>query len=239
MAGPIIDADFAWGSGERRWMSGSYRRNRNRIERLIRKEPKVEHYLLLALLEAQKHDWKRSQAAVEEALLLEPGNREAELLHAQILEGRGDLSAAEAAYRSLCRNHPGFSKAFREYARYLMTHTDSTDLARNLLFMSLELNPKDAVSHTLLAEFYLLSGKPGQAMLHLELADQYGDGHPACRIRCAKLYMEMKRYEEAVRQFRLAMRMAPGNKAIRAQFHKALKEIDEPGTFLFWRRWVI
>jgi tetratricopeptide (TPR) repeat protein len=239
MTGPIIEADFVGESKERRWITGSYRRNRSRIERLIKKQPRPENYLLLALLEARKHYWQRSQSAVEKALLLDPDNRNAALLLAQILEARGELKAAAAAYQALCRKHPRFSKAYREYARYLMTHTDSVTLAQNLLLMSLELDPKDSISHTLLAEIYLFRGKTGQALLHLKLADQYYKAHPGYHLRTAKLFMEMKRYEEAVQQLRIALRLDPKNKVIRSQFFQALKAANTPGFFLFWKRWVI
>jgi cytochrome c-type biogenesis protein CcmH/NrfG len=199
----------------------------------------VDYYLVLAILEARKGYWQRAQVAIEEALKLEPQHADAMLLLAQVREARGELAQAAAAYQKCVSCHPRFSKAYREYARYLMTHTDTISLAQNLLFRCLELNPRDSIAHTLLAEIYLLRGKTGQAFLHLELAAHFYQAHPLYHQRKAKVFMEMEKYEEAARQLKLALRLDPKNKSIRSQFTEVLKATNTPRLFLFWKRWVI
>jgi tetratricopeptide (TPR) repeat protein len=239
VAGPIIEADFIAEAQGKRLASGSYRRNRARIERLLKKDPSVDYYLVLSILEARKGYWHRAQAAVEEALKLEPQHADAMLLLAQICEAQDDLVKAASLYQTCVRVHTRFAKAYREYARYLMSHTDNITLAQNLLFHCLELDPKDSIAHTLMAEIYLLRGKTGQALLHLELAAHYYRANPLYHQRKAKVFMEMKKYEEAARQLKLALRMDPKNKAIRSQFTEVLKATNTPRIFLFWKRWVI
>lgn len=239
MGGLIIETDFLRETRERRWAMGSYRKNRSKLERLIKKNPRTEYYLALAVLEARKQYWQRAQLAAESALKVNPNLPEAKLMVAQILEARDELKKAAIVYQSLCQTHVHFSKGYREYARYLMTHTDAITLAQNLLLHSLELDPKDAISHTLIAEIYLLRGKTKQALLHVELAKQYHKEDPLYHHRKAKLYMEMQKYEEAARQLKIALRMDPKNKWIRHQLNQALKAANTPWIFLIWKRWVI
>jgi tetratricopeptide (TPR) repeat protein len=206
---------------------------------LIRQDPRAEHYLLLAVLEARKQYWHRAQAAVESALRLHPDHAEATLLLAQVLEAKNEREQAEEVYRSLVEAHPCFSRGFREYARFLMTHTDSISTAQRLLMRSLEMNPRDALAHTLLAEIYLLRGRTGQAFLHLEIAAHYHEEHPLFHESKAKLLMEMERYEEAAKQLRRALRMDPKNERIRLQYAEALRAANTPRFLLFWKRFVI
>lgn len=236
----MIDVDLVVeGKKRHRIVAGSYRRNRSRIEKMLQENPHVEDYLLLAVLETKKGHLNRAQTAVEKALELKPDYPEAILLLAQILEIKGELREAGKLYQTCFHKYPQFIKGSREYARYLITHTDAFALAQNILFHNLELDSKDAISHTLLAEIYLSRGKTGQALLHLELAAQYYQAHPLYHQQKAKVFMEMKQYEEAARQLKLALRMDPKNKMIRSQFDKVLKESKVPRIFLFWKRWVI
>lgn len=236
----MIDVDLiSEGKKRHRIAAGSYRRNRSRIERMLQKDPHIEDYLMLAVLEAKKGYWNRAQTAVEKALELDPDYPEAILLLAQILEVKGELREAGKMYQTCFHKHPQFIKGSREYARYLITHTDAFALAQNVLFHNLELDSKDAISHTLLAEIYLSRGKTGQALLHLELAAHYYQAHPLYHQQKAKVFMEMNQYEEAAKQLKLALRMDPKNKVIRSQFDKALKESKVPRIFLFWKKWVI
>lgn len=236
----MIDVDLICeGKKGHRFAAGSYRRNRSRIEKMLQDDPHVEDYLMLAVLEAKKGYWNRAQTAVEKAMELEPDNHDALLLLAQILEIKGELREAGITYQTLFHKHPDFTKGSREYARYLITHTDAIALAQNILFHNLELDSKDAISHTLLAEIYLTRGKTGQALLHLELAAHYYQAHPLYHQQKAKVFMEMNKYEEAARQLKLALRMDPKNKVIRSQFDKALKASKVPKIFLFWKKWVI
>ncbi len=51
VVGPMIDVDFVCENGKKgRWLvTGSYRRNRSRIEKMIQDNPRVEEYLLFYL----------------------------------------------------------------------------------------------------------------------------------------------------------------------------------------------
>ncbi|SEM69426.1 tetratricopeptide repeat protein [Lihuaxuella thermophila] len=240
MAGPIIESHSPVETYEgKRFVQGSYRRTRARIERLIKKNPTTDHYLALAHLEARNQYWDRALAAVQGALDLDPMRAEAQLMLAQVLEAKNELQRSREVYESLINCHPHFSKGYREYARYLMTHTDLLHLAQNLLLRSLELDPRDALSHTILAEVYLLRGRTGQALLHLELGAHFQEGEPFYHQRTANLFIRMEQYEEAVRQLKMALRVDPKNKIIRSQFRQILKETNTPRFLTLWKRWGI
>ncbi|AUS09691.1 hypothetical protein C1X05_13210 [Laceyella sacchari] len=239
MAGPIIELDFAREAQGKRYISGSYRRNRAKLERMIKEEPQAEYFLMLAVLEVRKQYWSRAHQAVESALALAPDHKEAHLLYAQILEAQQELTEAGRSYQAILHRFPHFSRGYREYARYLMTHTDCITMAQNLLLRGLELEPTDALSHILIAEICLLRGKTGQALLHFELAQQYYMEHPRYHLGKARLFMEMERYEEAAKHLKMAMRLDPKNKVLRNQFAQVLKATNTPKIFMFWKRWVI
>ncbi|MBA4492811.1 tetratricopeptide repeat protein [Paenactinomyces guangxiensis] len=240
MAGPMFEVySIVYKQGKKQVVQGSYRRNRARIERLIKKDPQADYYLALAHLEARNRQWDRAQAAIGSALELEPLCAEAQLLLAQVLEAKNELQPSNDAYQSVLNCHPDFSRGYREYARYLMTHSDSLRLAQNLLLRSLELDPKDALAHTLLAEVYLLQSHTRQALLHLELAAHYHEGQPFYHQRTANLFMKMEQYDEAAKQLKLALRIDPKNKLIRSQFRQVLKETNSPRFSSLWKRWGI
>lgn len=240
MPGPIIDTYSLEQRQGKQMVTGSYRRNRARLERLIKEDPRMEYYLALAHLEARNQYWDRAQEAVETALEREPVHQEAQLLLAQILEAKNELQQSEVIYQAVLNCHPQFSRGHREYARYLMTHTDSITTAQNLLLRSLDLDPRDALAHTLLAEVYLLKGRNGQALLHLELAAHYHEGQqPFYHQRTAKVFMKMEQYDEAARQLKLALRVDPKNKLIRSQYTQFRQVMKATNTSKFsfpWKR---
>lgn len=204
-------------------LTGGYRRSRSRIERMIRKDPRADYYLVLAQLEIKKQHWDRAQAALEMALQIEPSHTEAQLLLAQVLEAKQDLDSAHTAYKVVLEGRPHFSRACREYARYLTAHTEELQLARSLLLHSLELDPRDALAHTILAEVYLLQGRTEQATLHLQLAGHFHEGQTSYHQQAAKLLANMQKYDEAAEQLRMALRVDPRNKIIRTQFKEVKK----------------
>lgn len=237
MAGSMIDTYTMVQSDGKRVPTKNYRRSRARIERLIKKNPQVEHYIVLAHIESTRQNWDRAQTAIESALKLDPTCAEAQLIKAQILEGQNDLQAAHSLYQSLLKSHPHFSKAFREYGRYLMCHTDCLSTAQNFLFQSLDLNPKDALAHTFLAELYQMRGRTAQALLHLKIAGHYHEGQAIqYHLQTAKLFMELGQNEEAVKQLKCALRLDPGNKWIRSRFRQVLKATNGSRLSL-WKRW--
>ncbi|TCS95084.1 tetratricopeptide repeat protein [Hazenella coriacea] len=237
MAGSMIETHTIVQVEGKRVPTKSYRRSRAKLERLIKKNPQIEHYLVLAHIEATRQHWDRAQMAIEAALKLDPMHEEAQLLMAQILEGQNDLQAAHSLYQSILKNHPHFSKAYREYGRYMMVHTDCLSMAQNFLLHSLELNPKDALAHTFLAEVYHMKGRTAQALLHIKIAGRYHEGQAVqYHLQTAKLFVELGQYDEAAKQLKSALRLDPGNKWIRSQFRQVLKATNV-SRFSLWRRW--
>jgi len=221
---------------------GGYRLTRAKIERQIAKEPKAEGFLELAKLEAGKRHWERAQQAIESALELESESGKAQLFLAQILELQGKAEEARSVYLLLLEEHPFMSSAHREFGRFLLEQ-GSISIAQSVLLRGLELDPKDALAHTYLAEIYLMKDRRDQAMLHLKIAKRYANGTPLVHQRSAQLMMAMEEFEEAADHFKLAMRGDRKNKSLRLLFKQAMKAKEsrkkEPilNRWMIWKNW--
>ncbi|SFI96819.1 tetratricopeptide repeat protein [Thermoflavimicrobium dichotomicum] len=238
MTVPVLDLL----SQNRRTSLGTYRIHRAKIERRIAKEPQVNYFLELARLEASKSHWERAQKAIESALELDPYSGEAQLFLAQLLELQGKHEEARSVYLNLLDQHAYMSVAYREFGRFLMEQ-GSISLAQSLLLRGLELNPKDAMAHILLAEIYVRKDRRAQALLHLNIAKRYADGQPAFYQRSAQLLMALEEYDEAARHFKLAMQGNRKNKSLRVLFKQAMKAKENNkkqsilNRWMIWKRW--
>lgn len=242
MAKPVINAHSIIYIQEKKLRSVSYRRIRSRIERMIDKDPKIEHYLDLAYLEARKQYWDRAQVAIESAFRLEEENPDVHLLMAQILEKKKKIVEAKNKYQTLLKDHPHFSKAYREFGRFLMSLDISNKLAQTALLKALELNPQDPMAHIFLAEIFIHKERQAQALLHLEIAERYQELEPFSHEHLAQLWMQLANYHKAVKQWKLAMQMDPRNKSFRMQFRQAEKSIHQnkskkAKSNIFWEKW--
>ncbi|SHE70678.1 Tfp pilus assembly protein PilF [Seinonella peptonophila] len=242
MAKPVIDAHSIVYIQGKALQSVSYHRIRSRIERMIAKKPDIEGYLELACLEARKQDWDRAQVAVESALQLDRDNPDAQLLFAQVMESKQEAGQAHDLYQGLLQKHPHFSKAHREWGRFLMQQNEQMELAQAALWKSLELNPRDPMAHLLLAKTFIHKNRQAQALLHLEIAERYQEKEPLFHAWSARLWMEMEQYDKAAKHLKIALQYFPRNKAIRVQFRQAVrakegKLADSEKSQLFWKKW--
>lgn len=242
MARPVIDAhSIVYLIGENVQTSND-RRIRARLERKIAKKPEIDLYIKLAYLEAKRQNWDHAQAAINSALELEPHHADALLFLAQILESRGESQKAEQAYQSVVELHAEFSKAYREYGRFFMRQESSLDLAQTYLLRALELRPKDALAHLLLAEVFIQKKRLSQGLLHLEIAKRFQDEEPLFHSRSVQLFLHLNQYEEAMKQLKFALKYEPKNKNIRTQIRQLEKLIkkqqdQQEKPQQFWKRW--
>lgn len=220
--------------------TSSGRRMRARLARKIAKDPTAELYIRLAFEEARRQNWTDAQTAVASALTLTPGQADAMLLKAQLLEAARDYGAAEQAYEAVITQHSDFSKAYREYGRFFMSENTKFTLAQTMLLRALELHPRDALAHLLLAELLLKRNKTSQALLHLEIAKRFQEAEPLFHGRAVELFVELEQYEEAVRQLKLARKYDPKNKryqVLKRELQNNLSEQNQPVKQQFWKRW--
>lgn len=221
--------------------STDYRRTRTRLKRLIQKDPCEKHFLELAELEYRSRHFAEAEVAVKEALKKAPNSMKGWLLQAKIFEGTDRIEEAREVYTRLLAQHPDCSILYREYARFLFDVGDSSNKSESLLLQGLALNPKDVLAHALLAEVYVHTGRVKQALLHIETAFFYYEEDTHFHQRCAKVYLQMGEYSEAIEQLRLALKADPRNKVVRAQFYQTLKSRKKglhvfPMLSIMWRR---
>lgn len=237
MSMPVLDMI----SYSKRDTFGRYRRNRAKIERLIAQDPQVEYYMELAYLEARTQHWENAQKAIEQALALDPSRGEAQLFLAQLLEIQERHEEARSIYLSLLENHPFMSVAYREFGRFLLEQ-GSLSLAQSMLLKGLEINPRDALAHTLLAEIYLQKDRRAQALLHLEIANRFHENEPFFHQCSAQIFMQLEEYDKAAKHFKLALQVNRKNKSLRSLLREAVKKKQRKSPsshhrFMIWKRW--
>lgn len=240
MARPVIDAHSIVYYLDEGMQTSGRRRIRARLERRIAKKPEVDLYIKLAYYEARQHNWDSANEAIDSALELEPDHADALLMRAQILESGGKHQEALKAYEDVIQQHKDFSKAYREYGRFFMKEEDTLSTAQTYLLRALELNPKDALAHLLLAEVFMQKERTSQALLHLDIAKRFQEEEPLFHGRSIQLFLKLEEYEEAARQLKLALKHDPKNKHIRAQsrdLEKKLKQDGQVKSTQFWKRW--
>ncbi|MBD1370914.1 tetratricopeptide repeat protein [Hazenella sp. IB182357] len=216
--------------------SSSYKRRRNRIERLIQKDPKIDHFLMLAQLEIRKQQHTEALEVLESALQIDPHYEPILVLYAQLLAWNED-EKAEQVYQKLLTLQTNRSEIYREYARYLIEREGTVNQIQQLLFKSLELKPQDAVSHILLAELFLREGRSSQALLHLGLAKQYRIHHSVYFVKIAHIYRMLGVHDEVRNHLRMAIQKDPKNKKIRNIAMQILGEEEQFKRHSIWKLW--
>lgn len=241
VARPVIDAHsivYRIGEGEQ---TSNDRRTRARLERQIAKNPEIDLYIQLAYLEAKQQNWDLAQKAIRSALDMSPNHADAMLFLAQILESKGEIQQAKQAYQSVIEHHSDFSKAYREYGRFFMRQESQLNLAQTYLLRALELRPKDALAHLLLAEVFIQRDRLNQGLLHLEIAKRFQDEEPLFHHRSVPLFLHLNQCEEAIKQLKKALKHDPKNKKIRTELRQLEKKIKKKApqekTQQFWKRW--
>lgn len=221
MPAAVLTTSMIYAEG-RPFPKGSYRKNRSKIERLIKDEPKIEYFFEFARLEAVQHHWDKAQAILEKILERDPDNLEGMLFLAQVMENKEMFEQADELYQKSLQMAPNDSLVYREYGRFFMNRNELKS-AQTHLFKALELNSADAYAHSLLAELYLLLGYQAQALFHLELASYKKESHPFYYPQSARILMKMGFYEKAAQLWKKAMQWDPKNDIYRSQFRLALK----------------
>ena len=156
----------------------------------------------------------RAKAEVQRALALEPGNAEAHFVRGNILMYYDwDFPGAEAELREAIRIDPNSPTAHQWLGQYFMTQNRLAE-ARAETQKALDLDPVSPIFTTALAEtsYYAhdFDETVAQAKLTLEESPHFLLGE----YWLGSAYREKKMYPEALKHFRAACDLAPGNPAL-------------------------
>jgi TolB-like protein/Flp pilus assembly protein TadD len=156
----------------------------------------------------------KAKAEAQRALALDPGNAEAHFVLGNLAMSFDlDFPGAEKNFRQAILEEPNNPTAHQWLGQYLMTQNRLAE-AQNETLKALELDPVSPIFTTTRAEaFYYahdFDSTVAQARLTLEQSPNFLLGE----FWLASAYREMKMYPEALRHFRTACSLAPGNPAL-------------------------
>jgi len=152
--------------------------------------------LALAHLGLRAGDLSVASAAIDRALIIQPGWQDAALLKARILSSSKDQKKANRFYQTYLRKHPRATKVRMNYARYLVDHKQWVN-ARSQFELVLRHRPNDT---DILYALGLLSLQTD----HLEDADKFfrraieiSPSNDQVRLYLGQVADRRKQYEQA------------------------------------------
>lgn len=156
----------------------------------------------------------KAKTEAQRALALDPGNAEAHFVLGNLAMSYDfDFSAAEKNFRQAMLEEPNNPTAHQWMGQYLMTQNRLADAQAETL-KALELDPVSPIFTTTRAEAYYYAhdfdSTIAQAQLTLEQSPNFLLGE----FWLASGYREKKMYADALRHFRTACSLAPGNPAL-------------------------
>lgn len=144
---------------------------RRLAERALELDPDLgAAYASLGLMQMQQGDWRDADANLRAAIALDPGHADPYLWRSYVvLNGRGDLAQAIQLAARAYELEPLMARPGSIYAT-LLTWTDSAARAVEVAAAIVRVNPANAQSWFSLAQAYVASGDPSQAVEALERA---------------------------------------------------------------------
>jgi tetratricopeptide (TPR) repeat protein len=147
-----------------------------------------------------------NQGKTEEALtllnqLLEaaPGDREAAVLRAGLLQDRGkpeDLTTVIVVYEAALKSNPKDAAIAERLGKAYLAKNDLTN-ARRVLLATMKMQPDAEQPRVLLASLALREGKPAEALQFLGDLSGSGKASPRMRYLGVVALMNLNRYEDA------------------------------------------
>ena len=154
--------------------------------------------------------------AYGEAAKLDPKDSRPHLAAASVLEGQGNLSAAEAEFLKVRELEPGSEEALEGLARVFSRDKRWAE-AEAVLRKFLQQKPASTAIRVQLGRVLLAQGRKDEGMAELEaVVKDFPD--PAAERELAGLYLEAKQYEPAAMHYRHLLARDPKN----AELHHAL-----------------
>jgi len=150
----------------------------------------------LAHLGLRAGDVSVASAAVDRALIIQPGWQEAALLKARILSASKDQEKARQFYREYLKDYPKATKVRMNYARYLVDR-QQWEAARSQFVLVLRQRPEDTDVLYALGLLSLQTDRLEEADKHFRRAIEINPSNDQVRLYLGQTADRRKRYDEA------------------------------------------
>lgn len=196
----------------------------------------VEQKYELARTKMRKKQFTEALAALEELEKANPFHVKGHLLRARTLQALGRISDSRSLFEKILSKHPDCSEVHREYGCFLLLE-GAPKAAQAHLLKGLTLNPQDAFAHALLAEVYALTGRKGQAFLHLEIASRFRTDEIRYFEVYARVLFRLEELTEEVHFLKEAVFTHTHDRLAKAHFKKAMRaqRREKKGLPIFMR----
>lgn len=180
------------------------------LQQAVRISPDyAEARLLLGLLQHSLGDAEQALASYERLLELAPEAGIYSILIGDLYLAAGMLDEARAAYERAIRDFPDAGTAHYGLGRVL-EHSDPKAAVESLT-AAVEHAPDIVDARVRLGRLLRLSGDAEAALEHLLYASRLDRQEPVVRLELALVYEALERTAEAEQQFRMVLRLDPGN----------------------------
>ena len=150
----------------------------------------------LASIQLNQGDAALAAKLIEAVLAKDINNTDALFVRASLAFFKGDDQRAVSDLRTVVRNNPRATKAFRVLAETLLRQ-GHLDLAIDTLRQSLDVDPGDLQTHVRLAQLYVIQGDAGRARNLLSLVTTADPAYPVGWESRARLAIETKDWAAA------------------------------------------
>lgn len=189
------------------------RRGESVIKRALRAVPEEDQgrvWFALGSARSKAGDDAAAKAAYEQALELDPAMSAARLNLAVLQAQSGKLEEAEETYQELLRNQPDYFRAHYNYS-ILLERMGRRQDAISALRNALVYRPDHIDAREKLAGLLLDVGRPDDARRQYEWLQQRSPGDARYLFELGRCAWRQKKYDEAERRYREAIRKNGGN----------------------------
>jgi tetratricopeptide (TPR) repeat protein len=155
-----------------------------------------------------------------------PASYRVNQISAEIFEIQGRFADAAGEYRKAIEKNPAAINLHFRLGRALLLQSHSPDVlaeARKEFEAELKLNPSDAVAVYQIAQTLLAENKSTEALPYLERATEARPDFCEALLALAKLRMDAKRYDDAIRLLERAIQVQPANESAHYQLMLAYR----------------
>ncbi len=154
----------------------------------------------LAHLGLQAGNLSIATAAIDRALIIQPGWQDAALLKARILSASKDQKKAKFFYQGYLKKHPKATRVRMSYARYMVDHKQ-WEVARKQFLLVLRQRPQDADILYALGLLSLQTDRLKDADKHFQHAIEINPSNDQIKLYLGQTAERRKRYDEAERWY--------------------------------------
>lgn len=155
-----------------------------------------------------------------------PQSVPAHKLNAEALEMQGKWDEAQREYEDMIAKEPNLPGLHFLLGRSLLSRPDAnaktTERAKEEFQKELEIDPKNAAAHYVLAELAAKDENYDDAIAHFSEAAKLNPNFAEAYLGWGFTLVAVKRYQEAIDPLRVAERLTPGNPAVHYSLATAL-----------------